>query len=371
MSVIIASETLHRIKILSLLLSLVVASAVAGLSSVHAGGYPGGYGTVCLADAAGLTTSPAPGPGNPCQTSPYMFNSPYPPSPQLGPTQIRVGVYINGSDGFGGFTIIINATHTVLAASGVDLSGSILQPSCNEQNPSTCTIQVFAECLDGVLVKGPACSGADGLDTLDLSASVPLGSGNTAAPSTGLLFTAIFNVTGTAPSGGVPISFQQSTQFCSGSSTTQAGLPGDYCVSVTKPPSTTPIAEGIQTGTTFDNHACSSTCSLPWVAVSSNVSSITVIQGAATGNGFNITATPENGWPGASTDSITFTSVVTPNSFSAPFSSPMACSPKGTLSPSCPVTVSASTATAGTYTITIYGTYVSFVSGVSVTLVGK
>ena len=356
-------NSLAREKILFLLSLLLIASSISGLPIVHAPGNPSGPGTVCLVDTSAVSSLAPPGP---CTSGPYTFDAPFPSSPQTGATQIRVGVYINGSGALGGFTVILNATHTVLKAAGVDFTGSVLQSGSGPP-------QIFAECLDLILVKGPACNGADGLDTLGLSAGVALGAPNTLAPTTGLLFTAIFNVTGTAPSGGVPISFQQNSQFCATSSTTQAGQAGNYCVFVSQPPGNTPIAEFVQTGTVFNNNACATTCSIPWVAVGSNATQVNVIQGAASGLSVSITATPENGWAGLSTDSITFTAVTTPSSFTAPtfVGGVDTCSPGGTGTPACPVTIAINTATAGTYSVTIYGTYVAFdANTITETLVG-
>ena len=350
-------SSLYREKILIVLILLLVASTISGLPTGRAAGFPSGPGTVCLVDSSAVSTLSPPGP---CSTGPYTFDAPYPSSPQGGPTQIRVGVYANGSDAIGGFTIILNSTHTILTAAGVDLTGSVLA--------ATGTPQIFAECLDLVLVKGPACSGADTQDTLDLSAGVPLGASNTVAPTTGLLFTAIFNVTGTSAASGVAVEFAKSGAFCGSSSTTQAGQAGNYCVSVTKPPGTVPIAETVVTGTRFNNNACATTCSIPWIAVGSNVTQINVIQNAATGLGVSITATPENAWPGLSPDSITFTAVTTPSSFAAPtfVGGVNSCSPGGTSTPLCPVTMTVSSTVAGTYSVTIYGTYVAF-DGTTVT----
>ena len=355
-------NSLIREKILLLLVLLLVASTISGLPTLHASGSPG-PGTVCLVDSSAVSSLSPPGP---CSTGPYTFDAPNPSSPQRGPTQIRVGVYINGSGALGGFTVILNATHTILKAAGVDFTDSVLQTPSGPP-------QIFAECLDLILVKGPACNGADGLDTLGLSAGVALGGANTVAPTTGLLFTAIFNVTSDAGPSGVPISFQQNSAFCSVSSTSQASQPGNYCVSVTQPPSTTPIAETVLTGTVFNNNACMTTCTVPWVAVGSNVTHVDVIQGATTGLGVSITATPENAWPGLSSDSITFTAVVTPSTFDAPtfVGGVNSCSPGGTGTPLCPLTLTVSARVAGTYSVTVYGTYVAFdTTGVTDTLVG-
>src|SRR6266581_3693736 len=158
-------------RILVVLVPLILVLGVAGyigsiaIPTAHAPttGFPG---LVCLNDpsVASVTT--------PCQNggtvpTPFVFNAPFPPSPETAPEQIRVGVYLQNSTGTDGFTVILTANFNILHPAGVDLS------------------------------------------------------------TTGLLFTAIYNVTGATPAGGIPISFQTSAAFCGATS-----VPGNVCVTI-------------------------------------------------------------------------------------------------------------------------------------------
>ena len=111
-------------------------------------------------------------------------------------TQLRVSVFIQNSDGLDGFDVTLLADHTILKPAGADLSGTVLQ------GPQT----VLIECLGGVLVQGNTCSGTDTPDTLHFVAVNCLGCPNTSTPTTGLLFTAIYNITATTS--GTPIGYQ-------------------------------------------------------------------------------------------------------------------------------------------------------------------
>ena len=330
-------------KLLMLVLPLVLVAAVfAGTGSfptAHAAGFPSGPGLVCLNDASAAAAPPA----NPCPSTPYTFDGPYPPAPQLSPTQIRVGVYVNGSAGLNGFDITLSATHTVLSPVAVDLTGSLL----------TGTPTIVVECLSGILVSGSNCFNTDTVDTVHFAATSQPGSPASAAPTSGLLFTAIYNIIGTAPVGGISVGLQ--------SGCTKTSIPGGVCVTVTNG-TTTPDSESIQTGTSFNN----SGNSVPWIAETSNSSLLTAALGSSTGNGAAITTAPENGWPGFSTDSISFVAVSSPG-FAAPSLSASTCSPAA-----CNITATVSTATPGTYSATIYATYVALdPNGLTVTLVSS
>jgi hypothetical protein len=308
--------------------------------AAHAQGYPTGPGTVCLYDASDLLPTL-----DPCPSAPFVFNGPYPSTPQMAPTQIRVGVYVNGSAGLDGFNVILVANDSLLRPAGVDLNGTVLLG----------TPEVIAECLSGVLVMGPACSGADTINALDLSAVSANGEPDTVPPTTGLLFTAIYNITGTAPSGGIPIGFQTSSQFCSTTS-----VPGNVCVTIANG-SGTPNPETVQTGNTFDNSACLSECD--WYATTPNVTSITLNQGATVGNHVMINATFAQGPtfypPVVGTSYVTFSSAVTPG-FGVPLfagSTTSECSTFTGTPLMCSVVATLSTSIGGNYTVTIYGLY--------------
>ena len=328
-----------------------IVAVLAGISApptAHAAttGFPG---LVCLNDpsVASVTT--------PCQNggtvpTPFVFNAPFPPTPETAPEQIRVGVYLQNSTGTDGFTVILTANFNILHPAGVDLSNTLLLG----------TPVVLAECLSGNIIQGSACSGADNVTTLELSATSELGKPNTVTPTTGLLFTAIYNVTGAAPSGGIPISFQTSAQFCGATS-----VPGNVCVTIANG---NPVndAENIQTGTRFDNNACVSTCS--WFNTVGNVTSVPILnQGTTSGNHVQLTVTAPNGLPVLGTSYVNFSSVIISSQGcpgpTCPFSvllngaPTFQCSTFAGTPPQCMFTVTFSTLTAGTYSATIFGLY--------------
>lgn len=327
----------RRIVILGLPIVL-VAAILAGLSSLpqaHAGGYPGGPGTVCLIGSSAVTSLAAPGP---CANGPYTFDGPFPSSPQTGATQLRVGVYINGSNSLNGFDVILISNATVLRPAGYDLTGTVLLG----------TPIVIVVCNQGTLIVGSACSPSAGPGTLEVAATSGLGAPLTVAPTTGLLFTAIYNITGTSVAGGTALGFQTG---CSNTS-----VPGGVCVTVSKAPNPVPAPETVQTGSMFNNAACATTCTIPWIALTSNVTSVSVSKGASSGSGVELVAHAENGWPGFSTDSVIFTATASNGGPAVVFNT-VSCSTGGT---SCNVNVTLSTLTAGNFFVTFYGTYVAF-----------
>ena len=148
-------------------------------------------GEVCLA-LAGATQ---------CPVSSPLFNS----TNALPVHQLQIAVLISGSQGLTGFDIILKTNHSVLSPQSIDLTGTVLQ--------GTPPLPILAECLSGHLVLGSSCSPQDSLDTLELAATSSTGAPPTNPPTTGLLFTATYNVNGTAQS--IPIGFQTG---CSGTS---------------------------------------------------------------------------------------------------------------------------------------------------------
>src|SRR2546425_773523 len=70
-------------------------------------------------------------------------------------TQLKVSVFIQGSDSLNGFDVTVLADHTILKPAGADLTGTVL--------PSPPTILV--ECVGGILVRGNTC--APTTDTID------------------------------------------------------------------------------------------------------------------------------------------------------------------------------------------------------------
>ena len=131
-------------------------------------------------------------------------------------TQLRVSVFTQTSGGLNGFDIVLLADHTILRPVAVDLTGTVLLG----------TPAVVAECLGGILVRGASCNSADTADTLELAATSAFGQPNTPSPTTGLLFTAIYNITGTTSN--VRLGFQTG---CGSSTTPTSDTP--FCVDVT------------------------------------------------------------------------------------------------------------------------------------------
>ena len=146
-------------------------------------------GLVCLAPVS-TTVCPAP---------PVTFTG----SPG---SQLIISVLVQGSDAFNGFDVALKTNHTILRPAGVSLSGSLLS--------SGSTIIL---CIGAFLRTGSTCASTDSLDTLHLVQVGPPGF-LTASPVSGLLFTAIFNVTATASSA---VSYQTgcSSSSVSGTST--------------------------------------------------------------------------------------------------------------------------------------------------------
>ncbi len=283
-------------------------------------------GLVCLQDPNAGAASPT----APCPTSPPDLNGPAPTAPQTSRTQIRIGVFIQGSDALNGFDIILLSSN-VLRAAGVDFTGTVV--------PGATTVVV--ECLDGVLVSGPTCVPQDtppsGKSTLHFALAA--GPAAITAPNiSGLLFTAVYNITGTTPAAGVSAGFQ------TGCTVTATSDP-PFCVTVTNG-STTPASETLR-GASFNN-------STPpqWVAITASPLTISFAKGSAS-LPITITATAENGWPGFSTDTVTFTSQQTTGL--TPTFSASSCTTGGT---SCTTSVTLAASAAGTYFITVFGNYV-------------
>jgi len=98
-------------------------------------------------------------------------------------SQLFVSVLVQGSDPFGGFDITLNANHTILKPANVLTSGSLLAGGTT-----------ILTCIGGVLKSGSVCSQTDNVDTIHFVYVGPAGF-LTTLPSTGLLFTAVFNIT--------------------------------------------------------------------------------------------------------------------------------------------------------------------------------
>jgi hypothetical protein len=139
---------------------------------------------------------------------------------------LRVAVVVSGAGAINGFDISIKADRSFIKATGADLTGSVLGVS-----PRTVLL-----CIDGVVVSGNNCPATDTIGTIDFAAAT--GNGGTVSTS-GLLFTAIYTVTGSTT--GTPVDF---TPGCTGSSATNT------CVTITNGNGATPVATQ---GGTFGN----------------------------------------------------------------------------------------------------------------------
>jgi hypothetical protein len=302
-------------KVLLLLPVLVLAALFAGpmdVPSVHAAS-----GLVCLADPS--TASSA----TPCPASAPVFDG---PSGQ----QIRVGVFVSVSDGLDAFDVILLADHAVLRPAGADLTGTVLIG----------TPVVLAECLSGVLVAGSSCASTDSVDTVHFSATSALGSPNTTAPTNGLLFTAIYNITSvTAVGSPISVGFQSG---CS-----QTSVSPNICVTIANGTPTANV-ETVQ-GASFSN---SDSATMAAVDVTATPTSFGP-EFPGTSNTATVTATAVNGYPGLATDSVSFTTKTSPG-LTATISGVNPCSTGGV---SCSVTLTLSASAFGNYSVTVYGTY--------------
>jgi hypothetical protein len=289
--------------------------------SLHAAGFPGGPGLVCLMDPA---SAPAP-PINPCPGSPWNFTGPFPSTPQLAPTQIRIGVFINGSNALNGFDITLKSSDTsVLVPTNFDLSGTVLGAGTTS-----------SACINGI---GAICTITDVYGTIHVSLA-RTGGVIIPAPVTGLLFNSFWNIVGNSVASGASIGFQTG---CVGTS-----VAPDVCVTISNG-SLTPDSESIQTGNMFSNP---SPLTVPWVALTSpNVTTLAVVRGSTAH--LAISAVAENGWPSFSNDVVAFSSLT--SGVPPPALSVASCMTAGT---SCSTNATLNTATAGVYIVYILGNY--------------
>src|SRR6267143_3206401 len=156
-------------------------------------------GTFCLNDPASFSTTAPCAPAGTSLNGPSptaALTNPLPAGSVRGSNQIRVGVYLSGPDLTNGFDITLLANRTVLRPFDIDLTGSILV------KPTTTVV----ECIDGNLVTGPSCLVTDVPGTIHIATSGAPAALSTA--STGLLFRAIYNITGKTPVHGITVGFQ-------------------------------------------------------------------------------------------------------------------------------------------------------------------
>ena len=147
-------------------------------------------GLVCL----------APSTANACPAAPVTMSA------SVG-SQLTIAVLVQGSDSFNGFDITLKANHTSLNPAGASLAGSLLAGG-----------SVNVECLGGYVAAGSSCSPTDTVDTLHFAVeSFSL----TFPPTSGLLFTAVYNVTSSTTAN---IAYQTGCSVSSVSGTTTCVL---------------------------------------------------------------------------------------------------------------------------------------------------
>lgn len=100
-------------------------------------------------------------------------------------TTVAVPIEISNANTFNTFDIQVFADPTVLQASSVSLSGSVLSGAL-----------IIAECFNGILVAGNTCSPQDGPGVVHLVASSTSNAGT--APVAGTLFTINYNIVGSS-----------------------------------------------------------------------------------------------------------------------------------------------------------------------------
>jgi hypothetical protein len=205
---------------------------------------------------------------------------------------MSVYVMVEGADSIGGFDITLNANHTIIKPTDANFAGSILSGGA-----------ILVKCIGGVLKSGSACSPTDSSDTIEFAAVGPLGR-VTYPPTTGLLFTAIYNVTERTTT---PIGFQTG---CSQSSVNGTTICVQFENGITSPPLVT-VQGASYTATPMPTFTIgSSQGEVTVVKGTSANSTITIISlnGFAGNIGFAVSATPSVRHPP--------TLIVSPNSVS-------------------------------------------------------
>jgi hypothetical protein len=206
-------------------------------------------------------------------------------------TQLRVSVFIQNSAPLNGFDITVLADHTILQPSGADLTGFIFTQT---------SFIILAECVGG---SGSGCTSTDTPDTIHV-AVVCMGC-LTPNPTTGLLFTAVYNVV--AQTTGTPIGYQTGCSSSSVSGTTT-------CVTVANgnPP---PVPENVQTAvfntTDFTITASPSSFTMPRSSQMASTIMLTSVSGFAGTVSLSANISPSTGHPPAaslSSSSVMLTS---------------------------------------------------------------
>ncbi len=245
-------------------------------------------------------------------------------------TQLRVSVFIQGSDALNGAQVILLADHTIIKPAGADITGTVVPGG-----------SILQECIGGVLIQGNVCDSHDTADTIDVA--VVAGPGQiTTAPTTGLLFTAIYNVT--AATSGTPIGYQTGCAPPTSVSNT--------CITITNG-GLNPDPENAQTAvfTTGDFTISANPASLSLRRSSQATSTITLNSiGFAGTVSLATTVSPTNKAP---SQSLSMTAVTLTSG--------------GTASVTLTITTAKNTGF-GTYTVTVTGTSGNIVNSVTVTV---
>ncbi len=275
-------------------------------------------GTVCLINPSDTS----------CPSSPASIHG------TVG-TQLRVSVFIQASGGLNGFDITLLADHTILKPAGADLTGTVLP------GPQT----ILAECIGGILVQGSRCASTDTVDTVHLAAVACLGC-ITATPTTGLLFTAIYNVT--SATSGTPLGFQTGCPTPTSVGTTST------CVTIANG-TPTPVPENVQT-------AVFSTADFTMTA---NPTSLTISRSS------QMTSTITLNSLGRFSGTVSLSTSITPAAHHAPATSlssnSVTLASGGSASVILTVSATKNTST-GTYTVTVTGTSGSITNTVLVSV---
>ena len=226
------------------------------------------------------------------------------------------------------FDITLLATHYVLAPTGVDLTGSVLPGNA----------LIVLECTGGIpITVGGQCSPTDNSDTLHLAATGGFGrvSQN---PTTGLLFTATYNITGNTGASGVALGFQAG---CAHSSVE------NLCVTIANPLTVSEDREVVQGAVSFNNDSPP-----PYVLVTANPSRFSEMDHVFAGSS-TVTVSGVNGWPGLSRDLVRFSYEHTSGlTVSATGTNPCAVAV-------CSITLSLNTSIGGFQSVTVFANYVA------------
>ena len=260
-------------------------------------------------------------PGLVCLAQPPVSSCPSSPPviPGSVGSQLRVAVFIQNSAPFNGFEVTVLADHTILQPSGVDLTGFVFAP----------TFIVLVECVGG---SGPNCASTDTPDTIHVAITC-FGCFNP-FPTTGLLFTAVYNVV--APTTGTPIGYETG---CSDSSVSGTTTCVDVVNGELSPPT---VPENVQTAT----FTASSDFSL-----SASPTTLTIPRGSSATS--TITVSGLNGFTGTVTLSASVSPVIhhRPTASLAPTSVTLTSSPVSSI-----LTVNAKSTPLGSYIVTVTGT---------------